>query len=278
MNVIRNTLGIIVLSAVFLIVVKSGNASDDNDPLQAQAIQLIIETADKICVNVKNEGTSSLTEYSGEASAELSKVLKSLADLGIKGAAKYQESEYQGPLREDLVEAIKVSQDCKLTVFKSLEAKLILPRTAQNSDESEEKEKARQAVLDPYNNGWKCEITIAKHTGQHIAAGELVFGKVTKEPAMSYARVRFDSRRTRRLAQEITFDSGAWSMGYFGECLDGECMSFISKTEPHVPVFLVNKVFFDEEAGRIDISGVVMTRESGGHSSLGTLTGVCKPK
>lgn len=277
MNPIRYSLQFIVFLLWSLITVNSAFAADD-DPLQEQAINLIIETADRICVTIDPSGSSHVTEFSGEANVELSKILKVLADLGFKGAVKYQESGHQGVLREDLIEAINAHHNCKLAVFNKLEAKLIMPVTQSSSGEQNEKEQAIQPVLDPYNYEWKCKISIDNDEGTNLAAGELHFGKVLNKPKMAYARVKFSSIRTQRLDRKFTFDSGAWSLGYFGKCLEGECMGFISKKEPYLPAFLVNEVEFDEDNGRINISGVVMTKEYGKHKNLGLLQGVCTSK
>lgn len=277
MKAIRYSLISMALFLVTVIMAFNGYAADD-DPLQERAIQLILETADRICVTIETEGSSHVTEFSGEANAELSKVLKSLADLGIKGAAKYQESDYQGVLREDLIDAINAQNDCKLAVFERLEAKLILPRTQDDSDDKDENEMARQAVLDPYNHEWKCEISLDDFEGKNLAIGELQFGKVIKDPKMAYARVKFSSKRTKRLDREFDFDTGQWSLGYFGECLEGECMGFFYNKKPHVPVFLINEVGYDEDNGAIDISGVVMTKKYGKHDRLCLIKGICTPE
>ena len=247
-------------------------------PLEEQeaALNLIADFAERICYSISPEGQGSNLELSGKAKAELNGILKKLVNLGVEGAAKYQDTQYKGLLQKDLANAMRDSANCKLEVFRELKEKLIVQRSGSSRDPTE-LERARKAVLNPYDYGWKCKITIEEASGQQIAAGDLVFGKVSTEPKMSFARVRFHSRRTRRLAPEITFDSGAWSMGWFGKCLEGECMAFSDNSEPHAPVFLANKVVFDEEAGRIDISGSVLTKRSGKHSYLGTLSGVCQP-
>ena len=117
MKVIHTTLSIVALCAVSVFFTLIWNVAEAADPLQAEAIELITKTAERICVTVETEGQGSLLEYSGEARVELANVIKYLADIGVEGAVKYQENQYQGPLREDLVETIRASQDCKLAVF-----------------------------------------------------------------------------------------------------------------------------------------------------------------
>ena len=241
---------------------------------QEEALKLIADFADRICYKIPLEGQGSNLELTGEAKAELNNILTKLVTLGVEGAVKYQDRNYQGLLQTDLANAVRDSVNCRLAVFRELEEKLIIPPTESDVKTNDPK----KAVHSPYDHEWKCKIKIEDASGQQIAAGELVFGKVTTEPKMSFARVRFHSRRTARLAREITFNSGAWSLGWFGKCLDLECMAFVDNSEPHAPVFLVTKVDFDEEADRIEIAGSVRTKRSGKHSHLGSLSGVCQPR
>jgi hypothetical protein len=59
------------------------------------------------------------------AKAELSEVLKKVAELGIEGAAKYQTVEYQGVLQKDLARALRSYTDCKIEVWRGLKDKLL---------------------------------------------------------------------------------------------------------------------------------------------------------
>ena len=276
MKAIHIALGVITINLICIFTVISYNVAEGADPLQAQALELITKTADKICVNIETQGNNSLLEYSGVANAELAKAIKKLVDIGVKGAAKYQKSHYQGPLREDLITAIELSQDCKRAVFERLEEKLIVHRSGVEADELQQRNK--KAVQDPYNYEWKCGVKIQNEKRSQVAEGELIFGKMIDEPKMEFAKIKFSSKRTRKLKREIVFDSGAWTLGYFGECSEGECMGFISNSEPYSPVFMVNRVGYDEDAGRINISGVVMIKEYGKHSRYGFLSGICQPK
>jgi hypothetical protein len=67
-----------------------------------KALNIIDDFADRICITVQQTGTSNNAELSGEAKIELNELLKKIANLGIKGAAKFQTSEWKGVLHQDL--------------------------------------------------------------------------------------------------------------------------------------------------------------------------------
>jgi len=86
---------------------------------------MIRETAGDICAAIELEGRSSTTELTGSAKAKLAGMLAKFADLGIDGTAKYTSSEFRNVLQQDLSKALQSMQDCKLTVFKTLQEKMI---------------------------------------------------------------------------------------------------------------------------------------------------------
>ncbi len=94
------------------------------DP-QTEALDIIANFADRICSSVPVEGRSSGLELSGSAKAELSKVIKNIVDVGISGAAKYQNAEWTGVLQQDLAGAMKDERTCKLQVFNALKDRFI---------------------------------------------------------------------------------------------------------------------------------------------------------
>jgi hypothetical protein len=93
--------------------------------ISKEPLDQIADFAERICPPVKDSGTTSSVEISGQAKAELSKLLKKLADLGVSGAAKYKSSEYEGVLREQLASLLKSNQDCRLAVFRELSSRLL---------------------------------------------------------------------------------------------------------------------------------------------------------
>jgi len=97
------------------------------DSLEAQtkALELITGTADKICNIVKLAGHYQSLKVTGDVKAQLSGLIKQLADLGISGAADLNTDEYEGVLRADLAATVQHNADCKLRVFEKLETKMI---------------------------------------------------------------------------------------------------------------------------------------------------------
>ena len=92
---------------------------------QQQALDMIAVFAEKLCKDIPLTGGGRSLELSGKAKAELSGIIKKIANLGVEGAAKYQTSEYRGLLQKDLAKAIKESTNCRLEVWKDLKDKLL---------------------------------------------------------------------------------------------------------------------------------------------------------
>jgi hypothetical protein len=92
---------------------------------QQKALAAITDAADRICASVPIEGSGTNVQLTGEAKAKLDGVVKKIADLGIEGAGKYESEEYKGLLRQDLAAGLKSNSDCKLTVLKVLQEKMI---------------------------------------------------------------------------------------------------------------------------------------------------------
>src|SRR5437016_4979253 len=96
------------------------NPSTASDPQslkhQEEVLKAIADFADRICKDIPLTGKEESLELSAKGKADLSALLKKIADLGIQGGAKYQRAEYQGLLSKDLAVALKNSTDCKLKV------------------------------------------------------------------------------------------------------------------------------------------------------------------
>jgi hypothetical protein len=102
----------------------------ENDTTE-KALRLITDTADKICNTIPLEGEHRTLMLHGTAKAELNGLLKKLTDLGIQGSANYSSEEYTNVLQADLAKALQDNTNCKLTVFTSLQKKLI-PNSSPN--------------------------------------------------------------------------------------------------------------------------------------------------
>jgi hypothetical protein len=96
------------------------------DPLtQAQALDLITTTADKICNVVSTRGESQSSEAKGDIKVQLTGLASKLVDVGVSGAGAFKSEEYQNVLREQLAGTLANNASCKLQVFDSLQAKLL---------------------------------------------------------------------------------------------------------------------------------------------------------
>ncbi len=90
-----------------------------------EALGVISNFADRICTDIPLTGNGNTIELEGAAKADLKGIIGKIIDLGIEGAAKYRDFEYQNVLQEDLVEALKDSRDCKLIIWKDLRENLL---------------------------------------------------------------------------------------------------------------------------------------------------------
>lgn len=88
--------------------------------IQTQALAAITTAAEKMCTTPPLEQSSHKVELSGDAKATLAGVLAKVTDIGIQGAAKYTGGESKGILQDQLADAIKKGDDCKLEVLKTL--------------------------------------------------------------------------------------------------------------------------------------------------------------
>ena len=92
---------------------------------QKRALDIIADFADKFCKTIPLHGEAKNFELSTQGKAELSKLLKKIADLGFQGAAKYQKSEYVGALQQDIATLQKDNMTCRTMVWGDLKNKLI---------------------------------------------------------------------------------------------------------------------------------------------------------
>jgi hypothetical protein len=92
---------------------------------QAKALDLITKTADNICSIVTQAGSSQSLKVQGDVKAQLSGLIRQLADLGISGAADFTTDQYEGVIHADLATALQHNAECKLKIFDTLQAKMI---------------------------------------------------------------------------------------------------------------------------------------------------------
>lgn len=84
--------GRFVLLAFLSLVSIDGIANADSLETQKKALDIIADFADRLCTTTPLTGSASNLELSEHAKAELSELIKKIANLGIEGAAKYQTS------------------------------------------------------------------------------------------------------------------------------------------------------------------------------------------
>ena len=90
-TIVRNTSWFVLIVPFVLLSVNSA-ADAENFDNQTKALNFIEDFASRICETIPQSGTSSTIELSGKAKAELSNLLKKIANLGIEGGVKYQDS------------------------------------------------------------------------------------------------------------------------------------------------------------------------------------------
>jgi hypothetical protein len=103
---------------------------------QAKALNLITDTADRICNVITVSGSARSVDVQGQVKAELGGLASRLADVGISGSGKLNEEEYQNVLRKDLADTLRNNATCKLKVLDTLSSKIIVPVPPQPPKES----------------------------------------------------------------------------------------------------------------------------------------------
>ncbi len=119
---------------------------------QQRALALITDTADRICSVVHERGEASSSEAQGQVRAQLSGLAARLADAGVNVAGSISNGRYEGVLREQLADTLKNNVECKLNVFKSLQARLVPTLVveaspSQDSGTSQQPQQSAQPVL-----------------------------------------------------------------------------------------------------------------------------------
>jgi hypothetical protein len=93
--------------------------------VQQKALELITNTADKICNVVSTRGEVNSAEAKGGVTASLNGLLSKLAEIGVTGSGAINTETYQKVVRQDLADTLKDNAACKLKVFDTLQTKLL---------------------------------------------------------------------------------------------------------------------------------------------------------
>jgi hypothetical protein len=134
MQFVTKTASRFILLISLLLLSADGIADADTLEAQEKALKVIVDFADRLCTTIPLKGDDKKLELTGNAKAELNELLKKVANLGIEGAAKYQTSEWQGVLQQDLAGQLNNSRNCKLEVYKDLKDKLLPSRGNTSED------------------------------------------------------------------------------------------------------------------------------------------------
>ena len=116
-----------LLSSILLvsIIVFCSNANSQDLDKAEKGLVMISKFANDICNKPDLKGKVITSEVQGSAKAEVSKLIKQLADLKIEGAAKFGTSEYEGLLQKDLLPALQDSTKCKEKIFNDLKDRFL---------------------------------------------------------------------------------------------------------------------------------------------------------
>ena len=117
----RNVISIALAVALSFSLPANSVAAQSSLAEQEQALKMIADFADRICKDIPLTGGG--LELTGKAKAELRGIFRKIAELGLEGAAKYQN--YEGVIQKDLAKALKDSSTCKLEVFRELKDKIL---------------------------------------------------------------------------------------------------------------------------------------------------------
>jgi hypothetical protein len=105
--------------------------ADDLDR-QKKALQIISDFADNMCKDVPLKGSTNALELTGNAKMQLKGVVKKVADLGFGGAAKYQQTNFEGLLQSDLASILRDNKKCRLQIWNDLRANCKTPESSEN--------------------------------------------------------------------------------------------------------------------------------------------------
>jgi hypothetical protein len=125
MHPVRGFTSRFMLFSCLVLLCIGGLANAGSLEAQQKGLDVILEFADRLCTTIPLTGGANTLELSGKAKAELSALLKKIANLGIEGAAKYQTLDWQGVLQHELAEQLNNSRHCKVEVFRALKDKLL---------------------------------------------------------------------------------------------------------------------------------------------------------
>ncbi len=117
---------------------------------QSNALKLIMETANELCVDAQTSGSGHQASIKGEVDAKLVALVKRLGEAKGTLAADYQQQAFVGVLREQVLESIKAANTCKIHVFDVLSEKLLPSGSAHSEPVIENQRGSRLSPQDAY--------------------------------------------------------------------------------------------------------------------------------
>lgn len=117
---------------------------------QSNAIKLIKETANELCVDAQISGSGHQAGIKGEVDAKLVALVKKLGEANGSLAADYSQDAFVGVLREQVLESIKAANTCKMHVFDVLTEKLLPSGSAHTEPVIEKQRGSRLSPQDAY--------------------------------------------------------------------------------------------------------------------------------
>jgi len=117
-----------------------------------RALELIANTADRICNVVNTYGDTNSLNAKGNVKAQLNGLAAKLADVGIEGSASLENEQYQNVLRKDLANTLKDNAACKTNIFNVLSDKLLgFQESKKQQEKSNEQDETIAATPRPFN-------------------------------------------------------------------------------------------------------------------------------
>src|SRR5215472_19007462 len=115
------------LSFMISVIAAAINGMAETQDSQRQALEVIISTADRICITVSDNGQAPSSDIQREVRLQLEDLASKLAGVAVAGTGGVSSGHYQDVLRDQLAATLNNNAQCELEVYRSLSA-LLLPR------------------------------------------------------------------------------------------------------------------------------------------------------
>jgi hypothetical protein len=92
-----------------------------------RALELIANTADRICGEAQTSGNIENSELQGKIEGQLKGLASKLAEAGISGSGKITNEQYQGVVRSELASTLHDIRQCKLKILERLQEQVLGP-------------------------------------------------------------------------------------------------------------------------------------------------------